>query len=257
MRSARRETRPHYPESWEAIPNGRRLLTSINQHCDELSARMFGYHLIKLGGLSSSLKLKQCLIRHQTSLGHYPDKCLVQSPTNVLPLQENSVDGFVISLELDFASDPHQILREVDRSLTANGSILLCGMNPYSLSGAIRYLPLYRKHPFKEARFFTAGRMKDWLQLLHYDIVEERYIHHESAFSRWRFPYGKQVQPFVAKYLPWSGSVYCLLAKKRTIPMTVAKRKWRVAKPQLVPAQAGTRVISPAARVVPQREAQE
>jgi len=256
MRSARRDKRPEYPASWQSVPNGEQLLSQLSNRCDALSAMMFGYHLVKLGELSAAITLPQCPIRHQVTMGYRQGQCGVTTPTHKLPLQENAVDAFVLAMELDFARDPHQILREVDRSITANGMVLICGLNPLSLSGVVRYSPFYRKHPFKQARFFTAGRVKDWLQLLHFEIVEEEYLYYPSLFNRWKIPYSEKLSPYVAKYLPWSGSAYCLLAKKRTIPMTLDRPKWR-AKPQFVPVQAGSRVISPASPVVRPHAARE
>ncbi|MFC3094898.1 SAM-dependent methyltransferase [Alteromonas sediminis] len=256
MRSARRDKSPQYPESWQAVPNGQCLLDELSEQCDSLSSMMFGYHLVKLGDLSANIHLPQCPIRHQVTLGYQQHRGGVTASTHKLPLLENSVDAFLVALELDFSHDPHQILRDLDRSITANGMVLVCGLNPISLSGLLRYSPFYRKHPFKQARFFTAGRVKDWLQLLHFDIVEERYVHYPSVFNRWRVPYSDKLDPFIARYLPWSGSAYCLLAKKRTIPMTLEKPRWR-AKPKFMPVQAGTRVISPASPAVRPHAARE
>lgn len=240
MRSAQLAEKPRYPASWQAFSAGEQIRAQLEQKCAQLSTQMFGYHLVKLGALTASIDLPKCPIRHQVSLGHKPESSAVVTNPLKLPLQESSVDAFVMALELDFSRDPHQLLREVDRSLTANGSILIAGLNPLSLSGITRFSPLYRRHPLKQARFFTAGRVKDWLQLLHYDIVQEHYLLHESVFASWHFPYSDRVKSVFERYVAWSGSAYCLLAKKRTIPMTRAKQRWQ-AKPRFVPVRVATR----------------
>lgn len=257
MRSARRAVEPVYPKSWEVIPTGDSIRDALQKQCNEMSARMFGYHLVKLGALSADISLSQCSIRHQVALTNFAANSNVQTLSYKLPLQGNSVDAFLVTLELDFAHDPHQILREVDRSITANGMVLLCGFNPWSYSGLIRYSPLYWKNPLKQARFFTCARIKDWLQLLHYEVVDERFVLHQSVFSDWRIPYTHKAREKIATFLPRTGSAYCILAKKCTIPMSVAKSKWRASRPRFIPVQAGTQATSPASQVARHREAQE
>jgi hypothetical protein len=250
MRSARTEKLIQQPQHWQDFPRGETLRDACQQVCNELATRMFGYHLVKLGPLSAEIDLPDCPIRHQVALNTHGSTAQARGLNTELPLQGNSVDAFFLSLELDFATDPHRVLREVDHGITTNGSILLCCLNPLSAAGITKMLPVFRKHPLKQARFFSAMRMKDWLNLLHYEVVEERYFFYQPIFTKRIVPLSPRVQSwtqqYLGPYLDWTGSVYCLLAKKQTIPMTKVKMKWSKA-PRFVPVSAASsQVISPA-----------
>ena len=82
------------------------------------------------------------------------------------------VDAFCLAHELDFAKDPHQILREVDRTIMPNGYVVITGFNPFSLCGLFKYLPINKGSVLHDARFFSCARVKDWLQLLGFEIVD-------------------------------------------------------------------------------------
>lgn len=229
MKSAFHHKTPRYPQDWSELPRGEELQSVIGSVCNDLSQRIFGYHLVKLGALSSEIALPDCAIRHQVCQTHseQPSSTLV-SPSHTLPYIENSVDGFLLANELDFAQDPHEILREVDRVITANGYLIISGFNPYSLTGLARFLPYKRKSPLFQARFFSSHRITDWLHLLGFEIVERRHIVYSALFSNKRAGHSTAWQQWCSKYCPWCSSVYVLMARKRGLPMTTIKAKWKV-----------------------------
>ncbi len=53
-----------------------------------------------------------------------------------LPFASQSLDLVVLPHVLEFAHEPHQILREVERVLIPEGQIIVTGFNPASLWGA-------------------------------------------------------------------------------------------------------------------------
>jgi len=142
-----------------------------------------------------------------------------------LPFSENSIDGFLLANELDFAQDPHEILREVDRVITQSGYVIVSGFNPLSLAGIAKYLPVKRDNKLHDARFFTSYRIKDWLQLLGFEIVEQRQIMFSTLFFEQRWGYAKNIQQYLSTYFPWCSAVYVILARKRVMPMTAIRPK--------------------------------
>lgn len=244
MRSARLDKQLPQPEGWQRFAQGENLKKRCSDVCNDMASRMFGYHLVKLGPLSSEIALNDCPIRHKVTLHAKGTSAQVKGLSTDLPLQGNAVDAFFLSLELDYASDPHRVLREVDHSITENGYLLLCCLNPLSLSGLIRMLPFYRNHPLKQARFFTPMRTKDWLQLLHYEILDERYFYYRSVFSNRVFASNSTTSSWAVRhllpYFRWSGAFYCILARKQTIPMTKVKTQW-AKKPNFVAVGAANR----------------
>ena len=135
MKSAFHPKPLRYPQSWSELPGGEELKQAIEGVCDELSQRVFGYNMVKLGNLSSEIGLPGSAIRHHVAQTQIAVKgSTLISYSDNLPYIENSIDGFLLANELDFAQDPHEILREVDRTVTANGYVIISGFNPYSLT---------------------------------------------------------------------------------------------------------------------------
>lgn len=244
MRTARLDKQLPQPQGWKGFAQSERVKQLCSDVCNDMASRMFGYHLVKLGPLSSEIELSDCPIRHKVNLHSQGHSAQVKGLSTELPLQTNAVDAFFLSLELDFASDPHRILREIDHSITANGCLLLCCLNPFSLSGLVKMLPFYRNHPLKHARFFTPMRTKDWLHLLHYEILDERYFYHRSLFSKRDFAVKEVGENWAVRhllpYFQWSGAFYCILARKQTIPMTKVRTQW-AKKPKFVAVGAASR----------------
>ncbi|RDV24307.1 SAM-dependent methyltransferase [Alteromonas aestuariivivens] len=244
MRSAFRKKEPRYPVDWNQFPAGEAIRQAIQSCCDDFSQRIFGYHFVKLGNLSVQIPLPKCSIRH-----HIHQARIINEQTGVLgkshelPYVENSIDGFLLANELDFAQDPHQVLREVDRTITQSGYVIISGFNPYSMTGLGKYLPVKRGNMLHDARFFSAGRIKDWLQLLGFEIVEQRQILFSMLFFSYQFNVSPKWQEWLNRYCPWCGSVYVILARKRVWPMTVVKPKLRL-EPRFSPVGASMREVT-------------
>ncbi|WP_412727626.1 methyltransferase domain-containing protein [Alteromonas sp. D210916BOD_24] len=176
---------------------------------------------------------KDCMASNNPAqrLTHFADESYVVGQSHRLPFAENSIDGFLLANELDFAQDPHEILREVDRAITQNGYLIISGFNPLSLAGIAKLLPVKRNNILHDARFFTSYRIKDWLQLLGFEIVEQRQVLFSTLFFQHKWQGAAKLQHYLSTYFPWCSAVYVILAKKRVIPMTAIKPS-RKLKPQ-------------------------
>ncbi|WP_018982078.1 methyltransferase domain-containing protein [Salinimonas chungwhensis] len=229
MKSAQIKKVPRYPVGWSDLPGGESVRLAVQSVSDEFSQRIFGYHFVKLGALSSQIALKQCAIGHQIcqTPASVPHTGLIAASTE-LPYVENSIDGFLLANELDFAQDPHQILREVDRCLTQSGYVIISGFNPYSLAGLGKYLPERKGNILHDARFFSSHRVKDWLNLLGFEVIEQRRMLFSMLFFNQRRSLPASWQQKLATYLPWCTSVYVIIARKRVLPMTTIRPKWKL-----------------------------
>lgn len=229
MKAALRDAKPNCPGCWSTLPRGSALKHAIEVECDESSRMFFGYHLVKLGTLSAQIDIPSCPIKHVVSQTPVKqESSSIVSTSRELPFLENSVDAFLIANELDFASDPHQILREVDRAITPNGYVMLTGFNPLSIAGVLRFIPHKRVGFLREARFFTKARVKDWLQLLGFEIIEHRTFAHFSLLSSQHNRPMNKLHRLCSKYFPWSGAMYVIIARKRVVPLSVVKPSWRL-----------------------------
>ncbi|MEZ7277378.1 class I SAM-dependent methyltransferase [Pseudoalteromonas sp. N1230-9] len=232
------------PYSWQQFPHGDYLRAEIERKLVPWLPRMFGYHMLKLGNLSGEIATSESPIKHQVCVAEQGLFTGVIADVDELPFYEHSVDACILSHCLEYHSDPHHILREAHRTLIPGGYIVITGFNPFSLCGLAQLLPFSRQKLPWTGRFFTPSRVKDWLNLLGFEIIsDERFIHSSlargnrlSRFAAWR-RFGQQ-------YLKPMGSVYILVARKRVAPLTPIKPKWH-ARPQFSPVKgAGLRQTS-------------
>lgn len=219
---------PGAPDNWGDFLYGEELKSLYEEQLSPVVQQCFGYHLVKLGNLSQSMQLTSCKINHQIShtSSHIESSGVVSSP-NQLPYAEKSIDSFVLIHELDFAQDPHQVLREIDHCLIPNGKLILVGFNPFSPAGVARFLPISKTNPIKQARFFSRSRVNDWLSLLGYEICEQqRFLFADFAFGK-QLRKSKPWHPFLQRYFSFFASVYIIVGKKREIPLSPIKPKWK------------------------------
>ncbi|TLU61107.1 methyltransferase domain-containing protein [Thalassotalea litorea] len=221
---------PEVPIKWEDMPNGVLVANAISESMQPWWPRIFGYHLLKLGSLSAQLDTSKAMIKHQVNVCHSHPFGDVLAEIDDLPFQLHSVDACVLAHSLEFALDPHHILREIDRVLIPNGHLLISGFNPNSLAGLNRYIPFRRNAIPWQGRFFTPMRIKDWLNLLGYEILADDRFLHSSLVNPldqkgWL---GKHWQKFASNYLRMFGSVFLIVAKKRVHPLTPIRPKWQL-----------------------------
>lgn len=232
MRPALIKNHPTKPELWQDLPLGDELKNLIETEIAEASRKFFGYHLIRLGHLSSQIELAACPIKHQINITSNSQTytSLIATPDD-LPVSEKSVDAFLLAHELDFSKDPHQILREVNRTIMPNGYLVITGFNPLSLCGLFKYLPINKGNILHEARFFSCARVKDWLQLLGFEMVDVKHLLFNELFLNRKLRAPSKWNQWCHQYLPLLTSMYVIVARKREIPLSLIKPKWK-AKPK-------------------------
>ena len=205
-------------EHWLELPNGQVLLQQTQQRIDDYLPRCFGYHLLKLGQLSCQINTLNSTIPNQINCASTGNDLNLQADINQLPLQDSTIDLCILTHELDFSSDPHQLLREIDRVLTLDGKLIISGYNPISLFGLQTIM--HPKNP-KNARLFLPTRVIDWLHLLGFEIQQKQYFDFLSRDLN--STCSLFVEDLGQRYLPNLCSVYFIVAKKTTIPMTLIK----------------------------------
>jgi len=229
MKAALAFRQPHFPRSWQELPNGELIQKEINQQMLPWWPKFFGYHLLKIGALSGAIDSDECVIKHQVTISEHQGNASVISEIDDLPLLEHSVDVCVLSHALEFSVDPHHVVREANRVLIPNGYLVITGFNPFSLAGLNKLIPYRRQNtPWKE-RFFSPMRVKDWLHLMGYEILsDQRIIHSTLEGSIGQGGFKSYWRNFANNYLSRLGSVYIIVAKKRVLPLTPIKPKWKI-----------------------------
>ncbi len=226
------------PQHWDEFPIGEYMLAEINNRLEPWWEQVFGYHLIKLGNLSTYIDTSGCSIKHQVNISEDTERAGIIADIDELPFVEHAVDAALLAHSLEFYPDPHHLLREAHRVLMPGGYLFITGFNPFSFCGLSRFFHFNSDKPPWSGRFFTTARVKDWLNLLGFEVLmEERFIFSSLSNRSDSVPF-KAWRQYCEAHFPSFGSVYCIVAKKRVLPLTPMRPKWR-SRPGFRPAVKG------------------
>jgi SAM-dependent methyltransferase len=219
-------------------PPGRYVLDWEQQQLDAAVADIFGYHALQLGLpevdalRENRMPLRFCAADRQLAVeaNNGERRVAIINRYEELPFATHSIDLVVMPHILEFATDPHQVLREVERVLVPEGHVVITGFNPASLWGLRQYCSRLGASPFlpREGRFIALPRVKDWLKLLSFDFARGRFgCYAPSARSaawihRWRF-----LEKAGDRWWPVLGAVYMLTAVKRVRGMRLVGAVWK------------------------------
>ena len=124
MKPARTVTHIEVPYTWSNVINGEWVAELLQARLDEWCPKLFGYHMLKLGGLSAELTSSHCNIQHQISVDRLSPKRTIVADALELPFIEKSFDACLLMHQLDYAVDPHGLLREIDRVMVDDGYLV-------------------------------------------------------------------------------------------------------------------------------------
>ncbi|WP_018692787.1 class I SAM-dependent methyltransferase [Algicola sagamiensis] len=221
------------PEHWEMLPKGDKTRSALDYLLLPWLPQFFGYHYVTLGQLSSQIDCSATSIKHRVEVGLWPESNIL-SDLDALPFLEHSIDLVISTHALEFCADPHHTIREIHRILLPGGVLVLSGIHPVSLFGLVKIQPFKQQAYPYIGRFFTPGRVKDWLALLGFEILFDTRFDAGRAYRvdddemNWT---GK-LQDYAHQFL---GGHYLIIAKKRVLPLTPIRPKWRV-RPHFNPA---------------------
>jgi len=236
-----------------ASPPGQYLLAWEQRHFDALVADIFGYHALQLGLpeidalRENRMPLRLCAsdrftvecggaapgtayaLRSGAVVAVRPRIAVINDFAE-LPFAAQSIDLIVLPHNLEFAREPHQVLREVDRVLVPEGHLIISGFNPASLWGLRQSLSRLGAPPYLpvDGQFIALSRIKDWLKLLSFEASRGRFgcyapwANSERWLARWSF-----LERAGDRWWPVLGSVYLLAAVKRVRGMRVIGPVWK------------------------------
>ena len=144
-----------------------------------------------------------------------------------LPFDGKRANLMLLPHTLDFALDPHQVLREVDRVLMPEGHVIILGFNPLSLWGIWRLFK-QRAHAPWCGHFLQLARVKDWLALLDFEFTHGSMLYYRPPVrrDRWRGRL-RFMEQIGDRWWPLGAAVYVIVAKKREAGMTLVGPRWR------------------------------
>lgn len=169
-----------------------------------------------------------------------PRRVALVTDAAALPFPAASLDLVVLPHTLELSADPHQVLREVERVLVPEGRVVVSGFNPASLWGlrqgrgrlglrlglsgpdaARLYLP-------EAGDFIGPWRLRDWLQLLGFEVESDRYGCYRPAVKteKW-LQRTAWMDPAGARWWPIFGAVYFGVAVKRVRGVRLLGPAWK------------------------------
>lgn len=211
-------------EQWLASPLGQYLMEQEQRLFDVMVPDIFGFNAMQFGMLEMPL-LRHCRIQYQFNADVASGQVCCES--HQLPLQADSLDLVLLPHTLDFSDHPHQTVREAARVLVPEGHIVITGFNPLSAWGLRRLANNNHDDYPWDANFLSLRRVKDWLALLDFEVLEVRMACHRLPFRHSRLQrYFGGLEWMGSRFWPVMGGVYFVLAKKRVIGMRLIKPAW-------------------------------
>jgi SAM-dependent methyltransferase len=228
--------------AWFEGGAGGHLARQEDQILVRLAEGIFGYYLASIQGVrSNSTLVHEFSVRNRIVVTAAPetDADLV-ALAGQLPLKGDSLDVVLLRHTLDFALDPQQVLREVERTLIPEGRVLIVGFNPLSLWGLWRLFLRGRGRVPWCGHFLSYRRVADWLGLLGFDIEYTDVAGFAPPLPpRWQRRLGF-LESLGRRIWPMLAGVYVVRAVKRVSTVTPVRLRWR-----------GLRVSAPRGMVEP------
>jgi SAM-dependent methyltransferase len=210
-------------QAWLATPAGAYLQEQEQRLFDNAVSDVFGFNALQLGMPEMDLlRNSRMPFLFKASQQHG----LVHCDPGHLPFTGNSLDLVLLPHTLEFSENPHQTLREAERVLVPEGHIMITGFNPISAWGLRRFVSKRESYPWN-GRAFSLLRIKDWLELLGFELVAG----HMACYAPpCRNPVWLDKLRFMDKagdrWWPMMGGIYFVTAKKRVIGMRVIRPNW-------------------------------
>lgn len=211
MQPAKTRQIRHVPQSWSQIPCGEYYRDALSHHLRPCLSKLFGFHLLKIGSLSAEIDTASCAIAHQVNVSMAGEWMQVRADPLSLPFELKSVDACLLAHTLAWSSDPHRILREVDRVLVDDGWIIISGFNLFSVLGVGKLIPGLRCRIPWNSRMYSQTRLLDWLNLLNYEVIQRTRLQ--------VVPWNRLGGEMISTHLPALGCINLIIARKRTFPL--------------------------------------
>jgi SAM-dependent methyltransferase len=216
-----------YASDWLATPLGRRCLTNEQRLMRRALERVFGEQLVQIGswGARNSF-LRYARTQRRALVDWRPGVAadLVCDPEH-LAIASDSVDAVLLPHTLERTSSPHALLREVDRILRADGHLIVLAFASGGLWG-LRHLLSGTGYPAGRDRSIREGRLRDWLELLSFDVPPATRYCHTLPIERFKQLRILPREELAQRWLPMVSGGYMLRAQKRVQPLTPV-RLWR------------------------------
>ncbi len=217
-------------DAWLAGPLGGILIEQERAIVGEALECAFGLHCVQVGRwgdcdtfLSRARTRRTALVTGLPT----PGAALVAEPA-ALPLQSDSVDVMLLPHTLEFARDPHEVLREAARVLTGEGELVVLGFEPLG-AWALRNSFTRGGCPPGILRTIPAARLADWLKLVGFEVgPPSRYLYAPPLAGRVATRARGFLERAGIRAWPRLSGAYLVHARKRVHSVTPVRLRKRL-----------------------------
>lgn len=169
---------------WFETGGGKALLREESKRVRRAMESMFGDQFLQIGTWGGQRFGEFSRTRRAATVGDRSsaEVDFVAWP-DCLGVANDSIDVVLLPHTLETHTDPHGVLREVDRVLRSDGQIVILGFNPVSFWG-LRHLVSRRQFPPGIRRLMPEHRLRDWLHLLNYSVDNSSFQHFQPPLLR-------------------------------------------------------------------------
>jgi len=226
---------------WLRSPVGQRVYALERKYVSEALAHVFGWQLLQIGYWGSSADGNDLLAESRTQQKSVVARQLeslatvttaagkvarICSRIDALGIASDSVDAVLLPHTLEQEPDPHTVLREVERILMGDGQLIVLGFRPMSFWG-LRHLLARHGYPPGAERLLSEWRVRDWLKLLGFEIVDARRFLFTGPWGK-AAPGSQRFFEIVGSHgWPFLAGAYMLQARKRVYSVTPVRLRWR------------------------------
>lgn len=221
---------PNTLPEWLQTTLGQSLIRAEYECLGRLLNGYFGPVAVQIGEpeFDAFVELSEAVFCYKAGMETNPgeDRSDLLCIPEQLPFEAKSVGLVILPHVLEFSDYPHQILREVERILMPEGNLVVLGFNPFSLWGLAGVFR--RKRMPWNGQFASLTRVKDWLQLLNFELTAGKMIYHmppvQSERIRRRLGFLENAGD---RWWPLGAAVYAVVARKREIGITPLHPEWK------------------------------
>jgi len=217
-------------DEWLAGPLGSMLVEQERAIVADALECAFGLHCVQVGRWGDrDVFLSRARTRRAALVAARPARgaALVSEPA-ALALQSDSVDVLLLPHTLEFAPEPHEVLREAARVLAGEGELVVLGFDPLG-TWSLRSAFTRGGCPPGILRTIPAARLADWLKLVGFEVgPPARYLYAPPVASLVAGRARSFLELAGRRAWPRFSGAYLLRARKRVHSMTPVRMRNRL-----------------------------
>lgn len=205
------------------------------QQLNTMLAHHYGYYLLLIGTDNLDL-VKQCQIHHHFLMQdaqHITEAKLKKSHADAiaswyhLPFAPQSVDVVVLHHVLEFCASPHAVLKEAQKILRPDGTLIISGYNPWRPFGYKLWRQKKKTHPDKRhAQMVSPLSLNYYLKQTALEVLNTHY-YGVKLRQRGKPHKDRFIDRLLLRFLPIFCSGYMIEAINRTTPLTGLPTTWK------------------------------